>query len=365
MAKRRRRGSGSVYQDKDGQWWCKIALGNGRTRRARATSRKDAEAKARALTQAADAGLDLVSSQQSVKAWLETWLALQQPQVAATTFGFYKRHLEYLIAHIGATPLEALSPTQVRVALAKLGEDLAPRSVAHALSILRRALAMAVADGIVARNAAADVDAPRVPAYAPHTLSRDEEQALIAACVGERQGLLILTALSLGLRRGELLSLTWADVDWQAGTLRVRKGKTDAASRYLPLSDAMRTALRLHQARLHEEAAALGERWQEHGLIFPSEVGTALGGRNVTRLFKRVLRKAGLPEAIRLHDLRGTAISDWIAAGGNIKAVQTAAGHASPETTMRHYARARAEDVRAAIEAAERERDRGSGSAAA
>jgi len=308
------------------------------------------------LTQAADAGLDLVSSQQSVKAWLETWLALQQPQVAATTFSFYRRHLEYLIAHIGSTALESLAPTQVRLALAKLGEDLAPRSVAHALSILRRALAMAVSDGIIARNPAADVDAPRVPTYEPHTLSRDEETALLDACQGERQGLLILTALTLGLRRGELVALRWADVDWQAGTIRVRRGKTDAASRYLPLSEAMRTALRQHQARLREEAAALGERWHDHGLLFPSEVGTPLVLRNVTRLFKRVLRKAELPESIRLHDLRGTAISDWIAAGGNVKAVQTAAGHASPETTMRHYARARAEDVRAAIEAAEAER---------
>jgi integrase len=357
MAKRRRRrGSGSVYQDKQGQWWAKVAIGNGRTRRSRATSRKDAEQKARALSQSADAGIDLVSSQQRTQAWLETWLTTKQASVKPETLAFYRRHCEYTVPHIGTIALEALSATHIRVMLGALSPDLAPRSVAHVLTILRRALDMAVSDGVIARNPAASVEAPRVPTYEPHTLSRDEETALTQACQGERQGLLFLTALTLGLRRGELLHLAWADVDWHAGTLRVRSGKTDAASRYLPLSAAMRAALQLHQAQTREEAAHLGEAWREHGLIFPSEVGTPLTPRNVTRLFKRILRKASLPESIRLHDLRGTAISDWIAAGGNAKAVQTAAGHASPETTLRHYARARAEDVRAAIEGAEARR---------
>jgi integrase len=85
-------------------------------------------------------------------------------------------------------------------------------------------------------------------------------------------------------------------------------------------------------------------------------VGTPIAGRNLTRLFKRILRKAGLPVTIRLHDLRGTAITDWIAAGGDPKAVQAAAGHASVETTLTYYAQAKAENLRRTVEEAERRR---------
>jgi Phage integrase family len=47
--------------------------------------------------------------------------------------------------------------------------------------------------------------------------------------------------------------------------------------------------------------------WQEHGLVFPSQVGTPIGGRNLNRSFKRHLERAGLPRSFRFHDLRHTS----------------------------------------------------------
>jgi integrase len=358
--RRRRRGSGSVYQDKTGQWWAKVALGNGRTRRARATSRKDAEAKAKALSQSADAGIDLVSSQQRTQAWLETWLTTKQTSVRPKTQQFYQLMCEYATAHIGNVALEALTATHIRVMLSDLiAAGLSPHSTRHVLTVVRMALDVAVRDGLITKNPARQVDPPRVKAYHGHVLSEEEQAQLLAACADERQGLLIEVALRLGLRRGELIALRWKDIDWHKRLIAVAfdsDGKTDAASRWLPLTSEMIARLRTHQAQQREEAALLGERWRDHGLVFPSEVGTPLGERNLTRLFKRLLRKAGLPESIRLHDLRGTAITDWIADGADVKAAQSGAGHASAATTLKYYAQARAENLRRAVEEAERRR---------
>jgi integrase len=78
--------------------------------------------------------------------------------------------------------------------------------------------------------------------------------------------------------------------------------------------------------------------------------------RNLTRWYKRILRKAGLDEAIRLHDLRHTAITDWIAAGADPKVAQALASHATAQTTINIYAQARDELKRDAVEHAEQRR---------
>ena len=54
------------------------------------------------------------------------------------------------------------------------------------------------------------------------------------------------------------------------------------------------------------EAKALGTLWQENGVVFPSQVGTPLGGRNLIRHFKRMLERSGLASTLRIHDLRHT-----------------------------------------------------------
>jgi integrase len=358
-AKRRRKGTGSVYQDRHGQWWAKVELGDGKLRRSRCATRKAAEAEVKRLTGELNAGIDLVSSQQSVKSWLEYWIGAKAASVKPSTLAFYTRHCEYVLPHIGAIALERLTPTPIRAMLTSLGQSLAPRSVAHVLTVLRSALDMAVSDGIVATNAAKRVELPRVPEFIGRILDADEQAALIAACEHERQGLLIEMALRLGLRRGELIYLRWADIDWTTRTLQAagQDGKSASAKRWLPLTDTMIARLQEHRARIAEEQATLGEAWRDHDLVFPSEVGTPLGERNVTRLFKRILRRANLPEIIRLHDLRGTAITDWIATGVDVKAAQVGAGHSNPVTTLRYYAQARAENLRKAVEEAERRRE--------
>jgi integrase len=108
---------------------------------------------------------------------------------------------------------------------------------------------------------------------------------------------------------GEIIALAWCDIDLENATLCVRESKTEAGKRMLWLPPRLVTALRAHWAFQQQERLVQGLNWKEHGLVFPSERGTPLSGRNLVRHFKRALERAGLSTRIRFHNLRHSCAS--------------------------------------------------------
>ena len=77
--------------------------------------------------------------------------------------------------------------------------------------------------------------------------------------------------------------------------------------------------------------------WHEQGLVFPSQVGTPLSARNLIRTFKAHLRRAGLPQTTRFHDLRHTCATLLLRRGVNPKFVQELLGHTDVSLTLNVY----------------------------
>ena len=77
--------------------------------------------------------------------------------------------------------------------------------------------------------------------------------------------------------------------------------------------------------------------YKDQGLVFPSLVGTPLSRYNLTRSFKALLKRAGLPHATRFHDLRHTCATLLLGAGYNGKFVQELLGHATIAITLDTY----------------------------
>ena len=155
--------------------------------------------------------------------------------------------------------------------------------------------------------------------------------------------------LATGLRRGEALALHWSDVDLDAGLLRVRwtlsrtsqglqldEPKTDKSRRTVPLPRSAVEALRAHRTQQQEEQLASAGAWQEHGLVFTTEIGTPLEPRNVLRRFEVLAERAGL-RGVTPHTLRHSAASLLLAAGTHTKVVQEHLGHSSYAITADIY----------------------------
>lgn len=190
-------------------------------------------------------------------------------------------------------------------ALTKAGVGVMTIRQAHGL--LRNALGEAERMELVTRNVARLVRPPSPPARKVRALEFDEPRRLLGAADGTRLGALVVLAMTTGLRRAELLGLRWSDIDSGRRALRVEQTvlriegrlvfappKSETSVRMVPVSPTAVAALDDHRLRQAEERAGAGRRWQEHGLVFASTVGTPMEPRNLNRWFDE-LRGGGRP----------------------------------------------------------------------
>jgi integrase len=203
--------------------------------------------------------------------------------------------------------------------------------------------------GLIGHNVAALVRPPRGPRYEVRPLDPDEVRHLLRAVRNDRLEALYVVAVTLGLRQGEILGLSWADVDLGAGRLQVRHAlqrfdhayhlvepKSARSRRTLLLPLAARSALERHRRRQEEEQSQAGELWQDHGLVFTTAIGGPLDSTGVTAALQRHLARAGLRRQ-RFHDLRHACASLLLSRGVSPRVVMEMLGHSQISLTLDTY----------------------------
>jgi integrase len=177
----------------------------------------------------------------------------------------------------------------------------------------------------------------------------DEARRFINAVRDERLEALYLLTITLGLRRGEVLGLKWTEVDFDVLTLQIKPAlqrvngrlelsetKTERSRRPLPLLDFVTKSLRHHRTRQLEERLIAGSGWHDSGFAFTTRIGTPIDPANLLDDFKRILKKAELPD-IRFHDLRHSAASLLLALNIHPRVVMELLGHSQISLTMNTY----------------------------
>lgn len=158
-------------------------------------------------------------------------------------------------------------------------------------------------------------------------LSFDEEERLINSSPPHIVPI-IVTALSTGMRKMEMLTLTWNDVDLENNAITVRKETTKSKKpRKVPINSILKKLL--FEQKL---------RTRHSGYVFPTPVGYPYSPTNTNalhRIFSLACKKAGI-DGLRFHDLRHTAATRMVENTGNIVAVSKILGHADLKTTMRY-----------------------------
>lgn len=179
-------------------------------------------------------------------------------------------------------------------------------------------------------------------------------QSFFDAIAGHKWEALFTLALATGMRQGELLGLKWQDINFATGTLQVRRiltrvpsrtsprvfieaePKTQHSRRSITIASFAIESLQQHRQRQEETRLKADAFWQEHDYVFCTLTGTHLRPNHVVDEFKKLLKKAELPD-IRFHDLRHSAATLLLSLGVHPKVVQELLGHTQISMTMDIY----------------------------
>jgi integrase len=340
---RRGQGEGSIYKRADGRWCAVLDLGilDGRRRRRvkYARTRKEAGELLRKMQTEHEQGIDLAADRQTVATFLEYWLQNvvkknNRPKTLKTYDFICRMHIK---PHIGHIQLDKLRAQHVQMMLNKVSESVSITTTRYARSVLVIALNHAVRWGYVARNVAQVVEPPPAQKYEAQLLTEEQAGRFLAAVAGHRLEPLYRVALGLGLRQGEILALKWADVDLQGATLTVKDSKTPHGRRTLRLPPVLVRVLQQHWSGQQQERRLQGTNWQEHGRVFTGTRGKPILDTVLRAHFKTTLKRAGLSDTIRFHDLRHSFASFLIAQGEHPRVIMQIMGHSSISITMDIY----------------------------
>lgn len=360
MAKRRPSGDGMVRKRDDGRWEGRIVVGhkdNGDSifRYISAPTQKELSAKLRQLTESYK-GVGLTEeSNMSLSVWLDKWLnEYMSATLRPSTLNGYRRSLElHVKPHLGAKPLAKITAADLRSLYRTLQETgriqpregqppgLSGRTVHGIHTTLHHALKTAMEQNLIPNNPAAEVDPPKFDGAPMKILTESQLDAFMKAIEkDEFWHDFFYTAVTTGLRRGEICALRWEDFDKKQGTLHIRrtlhkeKGKpyttgdtkTYAGTRKIVLPPSTAQLLR------KRKKAALTE-W-----IFPNPLNPEQPTAPSTAYnrLKALLKEAGLPD-IRFHDIRHTFATHALSSGVDAKTLAGILGHTKASFTLDTY----------------------------
>lgn len=221
--------------------------------------------------------------------------------------------------------------------------------IRKAIEVLRSALRHAVELGLCKSNPAARARVPPKSDRPANWLDVPDARRLLASARGSRWEAMYALTLALGLRRGELTGLTWADVDLRARVLRVRwtrterrggseltQPKTTASRRTIALPEFVVRSLRLQRQRELRKARTVGLTLRPSDPVFTTRSRRPYWSSQLYQELKFRLDKLGLPR-MRFHDLRHTAASLMLAEGVSPRTVMEILGHRNLAVTLMIY----------------------------
>ncbi len=281
-----------------------------------------------------------------------SWLAVERGR-AANTLAAYRRDLasyeEFL--ELRRLNLEQVNESVVEDYVGFLrASGRKPTSVARAVVAVRGLHRFCLDEGTLASDPTGDLGAPRVPQGLPKALSEEEVSTLLDAVTGDdacdRRDRAILEVLyGAGLRISELVGLSLADLDVEAGTLRAfGKGSKE---RVVPIGRCAERALRAWLSPRGRDRLA-PRRWARRGdaeAVFLNARGGRLTRQGAWGIVRRYGDRAGLGESLTPHVLRHSCATHMLDHGADIRVVQELLGHASIAPTQ-VYTRVSAERLR-------------------
>ncbi len=383
MAKKkgkRPQGEGSVYQRKDGKWECKIPVGKdpstGKLKRKSfyGASQEEVRKKRDEYLTQKRTGTYIEPSKLTVGPFVGDWLKVfVKPNKKAATYAKYESvYLTHINKDLGNIELQKLTTMKVQEFYNTKAAKLSSSAVSIIHIVLHGAMEYAVEEKLIPKNPTSKTKRPSVKHKEVVVMTEEELQKYLLAAKEYRMFAAFFTALTTGLRRGELCALRWKHIDFKKEILKVRESlnrvqvergktelridtlKTDNAKRDIPLLPETIKILKDHREKQKKERQDIeGENkvveLKDNSLVFCTEEGKFYEPRNLLRLHKVILKKAGLRTDIKIHTLRHQFATMLLKKNVNLKYIIDLLGHADERMVLRTYGHSDDQDLKNAI----------------
>ena len=313
-------------------------------------TKKDAEKYARDAVFQIDAGQFSVQSDLTLEEFWASQKSLIKQRVQLSTFDYKEALWNTYISPIASKNLKKFTPAFFSAFIsALLDKGLGPFIIRRIISELKAIFNIALRLGLVTSNPCCGIDLPKLPKNSIMPLSKAEIRDFLAACDNDPHGLLLRIALLTGTRPEEFLALTWQDVDFNKGTISIKRAVHFLRKAKDDYIGALKTSSSYREIYIDlETLAQLKLLWKERrssqDFIFHNKAGRFISISTARNALTRVLKIAGIKrDRFRLYDLRHSHASFLLSCGIPVQAVASRLGHSSPVTTMKHYIHSRPE----------------------
>lgn len=296
--------------------------------------------------------------------WFEEYA---QPNLKAMTIARMHQQEGRVYAAIGHIRLDKLTTRHIQRLIQSLGEEgqnkftggkLSPGTIKKHIDLVSAILSYAVKMGIIQDNPCSRATLPPLEQKEKEVYTLEEAQRFLDSLEAAplRYQAFFTLAIYSGLRRGELLGLEWADLDFEASIITVRRSslytkangiftdstKTRGSYRTLKLSSAVFNVLKRHRANQAKERLLMGDRWTAGDRLFTTSEGKPLHPNAPYKWLERFCGETG-QRFLGIHAFRHLNASLMIGGGADVRTVSARLGHSQASTTLNLYAHSFAE----------------------
>lgn len=281
-----------------------------------------------------------------LKELLELWLErYMKHTIKIRTYNRYKSICElHLIKDLGEYELEELKPNVLQdFLLKKIDGNYSTNTIKGIVSVLKQALRLAITLEFVDKEYCSDLKMSSSEEKEISVFTKKEQQVIESFCLNhkKRNYIGIVICLYTGIRLGELLALTWDDIDFNSNLLTINKTsysakvdgktqiivdkpKTKKSNRVIPIPNQLVKLLRVIKKESNSK------------YVITTRNSGMVGNRSYQRTFKFILKKVNVPYR-NFHSLRHTFATNAIELGMDVKTLAEILGHTNAMITLNRY----------------------------
>lgn len=293
------------------------------------------------LKQEFSAGTLVTETSMTLNDWLTHWLSVKSKEVSARSIQVYKESTDKIRPYLGRTKIDKIKPVDVQRMQLLIAEEKSARAAYHARKVLHSAMDDAFNLDLVSRNVVAAVKPIKYEKQKQEIWSAEEIVRFLDCAKSSPYYGLFYTALSTGMRFGELLALHWSDIEdtkvhiqhnvsFVDGKPQLVAPKTKRSNRIITVAKDT-IEIFANERERHDLDKIRSD------IVFCSSSGNFLSRSNVYRAMNRITNKSEVTK-IRVHDMRHTYASMSIAKGCDVVQLSKDLGHATASFTLNVYA---------------------------